>query len=196
MRLCNVILFGALFFSQVACGYPRTSQNTSKTSPPLASTTAAPRTDYPNLKIQAEELAKAFDRRDYERVASLTHPKLVGLMGGPKGMAAILARSMKRAEETENVKFLSTTVGEPGEVIRVERQLFAIVPTTLRMRVSEGVLVGEAFMIGVSEDDGENWTFVDGSGGRNEEKIKTLFPAAAGKLKLPELKPPALEREP
>jgi hypothetical protein len=196
VKLCNVILFGSLFFSQIACGYPQPNQIISITSTQSASPTSPPHKDYPNLKIQAEELAKAFDRQDYESVASLTYPKLVELMGGREGMAAILRRSMKQAEETENVKLISTMVGEPGGIIRVERQLFAIVPTTLRMKVPEGVLVGKAFMIGVSEDNGENWTFVDGSGGRNEEKMKTLLPAAVGKLKLPELKPPVLEREP
>jgi hypothetical protein len=194
MKLCNLILFGALFFPQIACGHPQTPQSAS--THPAASPVLPPYKSYPNLKIQAEELAKAFDRQDYDKVASLTYPKLVELMGGREGMAAIMSRSMKRSEETDNAKLLSTTVGEPDSVTRIGQQLYAIVPTTLRIKVPEGVLVGKSFLIGISKDNGENWTFIDGSGGRNQEKLKVLLPEAADKLKLPESNPPVLEREP
>ena len=106
-----------------------------------------------------------------------------------------MRRSMKQAE-AENVKYLSTTLGAPEEAFKVERQLFAIVPTTVKMKTPEGVLVGKAFLLGISDDDGETWTFVDGSGGRNQEKMKKLFPGASDKIRLPDLKPPVLESEP
>ena len=190
-KFCNLIFLVLAFTSQIACGQPPANQNKSK---PQA-TSVSQQKDYPNLKVQATELAEAFSRKDFDKVASLTYPKLVELMGGRDRMVAFLNQGMKQAE-AENVKFLSNTIGEPGEVISVEQQLFAIIPTTLKMKVPEGILAGQSFLIGVSNDKGENWTFVDGSGGMNREKLKVLFPAAADKLKLPEIKPPVLEREP
>ena len=147
---------------------------------------------YPSLKARAEQWAEAYVREDYEKVASLTYPKQVELMGGPEGMAGIMTRSLKGG----GVKMLSIRVGEPEDVTSIGRQLFAIVPTVLKMKEPRGVLVGDGFLIGVSDDGGKTWAFVDGSGGRNEEKVKTLLPAAAGKLKLPELKPLRPEAEP
>lgn len=64
------------------------------------------------------------------------------------------------------------------------------------MREPRGVVAGNGFLIGVSGDGGETWSFVDGSGGRAEVKVKSLLPAAAGRLKLPELKPPVPATEP
>jgi hypothetical protein len=90
----------------------------------------------------------------------------------------------------------TTAVGGPQKAVRVKRQLFAVVPTTLRIKVPEGVLVGDAFMLAISEDGGENWTFLDGSVTTRPEQMKVLLPQLAGKLKLPESRPPVLERAP
>lgn len=191
-KLHNIILIVPLIFSQIACGQTQANQNSSKPSTPPASPNLSQTNSYPNLKTQARQWAEAFDREDYDKVASLTYPKQVVLMGGREEMARILSRSMKR----DGWKMLSTRVEEPKEIIRIEQQLFAVVPTRLKMKAPQGVLVGNGFLIGVSNDNGETWTFVDGSGGRKQEKVETLLPAAAGRLKLPELNPLMLESEP
>lgn len=194
-KFCNLAFFVLSFTSQLVCGQTQADQNRSKPTEASASAPTAQQKDFPRLKIQAGELAEAFSRQDFDKVASLTYPKLVELMGGRERMVAFLNQGVKQAE-AENVTFLSNTVGQPEEIISVERQLFAVIPTTLKMRVPEGILTGQSFLIGVSKDQGENWTFVGGSGGVNREKLKVLFPAAADKLKLPELKPPVLQKEP
>jgi hypothetical protein len=168
----RLILCAALLAAQLACGPARAKS-------------------YPNLKAQAERWAEAYVAEDYVRVASMTYPKQVELMGGPEGMAGILARSL----EDGGVKILSLRVGEPEEAVTAGQRLFAVVPT-LKMREPRGVVEGNSFLIGVSGDGGENWTFVDGAGGRTDVVLKSLLPEAAGKLKLPELKPLVLATEP
>ncbi len=69
-------------------------------------------------------------------------------------------------------------------------------PTTMKIQVPEGVLVGEGYLLGTSTDGGENWTFVDVGKGFTSEQLKTLFPSVAEKLKIPELKRPVLQRAP
>lgn len=186
-----IILILALT-SQIACGQSQTSGRASNLPPSPSPSQAAQQ--YPNLKRQATELTEAFNRRDFDKVVALTYPKLVDVMGGHDKMAASFSQSMKEAE-AHDVKYLSNSVGEPQEVINIDGDLYAIVPTTMKLRVPEGVLVGQAFLLGVSKDGGQSWTFVDGTGGKSQEQMKFLFPAAADKLKLPELKPPVLQKE-
>jgi hypothetical protein len=67
----------------------------------------------------------------------------------------------------------------------------------MSMKVPDGILVGEAFMIAYSKDKGEHWTFVNAnSGAAYDEQLKTLFPNAADKLRIPELKRPVLQKSP
>ena len=152
-------------------------------------------TKFKNLKVQAGQLTDAVLRADYERAADLTFPKLIELMGGRQRFISVMETGMKEVQ-SEQFRITSITVGEPRGVVEAESQIYAIVPTTMRIKVREGILVGEAFMIGVSKDGGKNWTFVD-SGGRSmdKSKLKILFPAAADKLRIPEIKRPVLYRE-
>ena len=144
------------------------------------------------LKSQAQELSDVTLKGDYARAADLTYPKLVEFLGGRTQYMAKLERLMK---ETSFAEFQISVgpIGEPRDVVEVNSQYYAIVPTTTKIKVREGTLVGEAFMIGVSTDGGQNWTFVD-SGGRSmpKEMLRALFGPAADQLRIPEIKPPVL----
>jgi hypothetical protein len=50
-------------------------------------------------------------------------------------------------------------------------------------------------MVGYSKDKGEHWTFVDATG-KSSASLKSLFPNAGDKLRIPEAKPPVLQKSP
>ena len=62
--------------------------------------------------------------------------------------------------------------------------VYAILPTTMKIKVAEGILVGQSSLIGDSNDRGEYWTSVDAGRGFSQEQLKTLFPAVADRLKI------------
>ena len=148
------------------------------------------------IKQQAQELSEAILSANFDKAAELTYPKLIDLMGGRTKFISALREAMGQIQ-SDQFRLESVTVGEPRDLIQVKGQQYVIVPTTMKMKVPEGLLVGDAFMIGVSSDGGHNWTFVD-SGGRSMDKtkLKILFPLAAEKLRLPEVKRPTLYRSP
>ncbi|HEX8115900.1 MAG TPA: hypothetical protein VF521_01385, partial [Pyrinomonadaceae bacterium] len=147
---------------------------------------------YPSLKAQAEALGQAFIAGDYKKVAERTYPRLVEMAGGAKALADFLTREMQKAE-ADGFKVLSYEVGDPEPAARLGDALYAVVPTTMRAQTPIGVATQPSFMIGVSRDGGENWTFVGGTGSTSAEQLRVLLPEAWGKLKLPEVKPPTLE---
>ena len=148
------------------------------------------------VKAQAQELADSMLRDDFEKVIDFTYPKLVSLLGGRE--AAIAAMKQESSEMlSDNMQLVSNTVGEPRDFVQVEGERYAIVPNTMQIRIPEGMLVGEAFMIAVSTDGGRNWTFVDSGGGNaNPKLLRDLFPTAADRLRIPETKPPVLHPMP
>lgn len=144
------------------------------------------------IKQQAQELCDAMLTANFDKAADLTYPKLIELMGGRTKFISTVRDAMGQVQ-TEQFRVEAVTVGEPHDLIHVKAHKYVIVPTTMKMKVPEGLLIGEAFMIGISSDAGRNWTFVD-SGGRSMDKtkLKILFPLAAEKLRLPDIKPPTL----
>lgn len=167
-------------------------------TPPAAKPTPAQEAavsskSYPNAKTQANQLVEAIRLGEYEKAADLTYPKLIELIGERAKYLAALERGMKEIQ-SDSFRAISTVAGDAVDVIEVGSDVYAIVPTTMKFKVAEGVLVGQAAMIGVSNDRGEHWTFVDSGKASNQEALKLLFPAVADRLKVPELKPPVLER--
>lgn len=187
----------ALLLAPIAQGQARKGRQPARSSQKRETTVAAaassalslPPEKSQRLRAQAEEVGQAFERKDFNRMAELTYPKLVEILGGRARMVAFLERGVRELE-AEGSAILSTTIGEPLEVISVGKEFYAIVPTVIKIRVKGGVGVGQSYMIGVSADGGENWTFVSAAGDLDKEKLKVLFPAAIDKLHLPERKLP------
>jgi len=183
-KICQIAFF-ALLVLQFGCG----RQNTS----PTASSASPSDTRYPKLKVQADQLNQASLTGDDDRVVDLTYPKLIELMGGRDEFLAN-ADAIRSEMEAQQLRVLSATAEDSKDIIEVNNQIYAIVPVSMRMKSPEGVLVGRSFMIGVSEDRGENWKFVSaGSGQLEPEQLKLIFPAAADKLRIPEDEEPVLE---
>ena len=147
------------------------------------------------IKQQAQELCDAMLKGDFDKAAELTHPKLIELMGGRTRYISKAREAMSQTQ-SEQFRIESVTVLDPRDLIEVKTEKYVIVPTTMKIKVPEGLLVGEGFLIGLSLDGGNNWTFVD-SGGISMDKnlLKTVFPLAADKLKVPEAKRPTLYRQ-
>lgn len=186
MKLINAS-FVTLLVLQIVCG--NTAPSGRNVSLYQSASTAAKL--YPNAKAQANQLNDAVISGDYEKAADLTLPKLLQLIGGQAKFVAAMKAGMA---ETQSDKFrtISSVADEPIDVIEVGSDVYAILPTTMKFKVPEGVLVGQSYMVGVSNDRAERWTFVDAPNGFNPQDLKTLFPAVADRLKVPETKRPVL----
>jgi hypothetical protein len=143
---------------------------------------------YPTLVAQAQEVNDALQRRDYARMVDLTYAKVTEAAGGRDKMIAALAKGMKEME-AEGVSVLSSTAEAPTQIVHVSEWIYAVVPTTLKVKAKEGIFQTESSMIGISADKGANWTFID-AGGKDHTQLKSLLPAPAEALKLPAEKEP------
>ena len=167
---------------------PRQARATIYAMPP-----AVQPADYPSLKTQAQAAVEAFLAGDYKKFTAFVYPKVVEMSGGPEVMIEMINRGM-RETEAKGFKMISYAPGEPAPAVRIGQGLYAIVPTKMRMQTPHGVFASESFMIGISGDNGENWTFVGGSGATDEAQLRLVLPEVVGKLKIPEKKQPTRER--
>jgi hypothetical protein len=157
-------------------------------SPTLRQSPTATVENYPALVAQAQEVNDAFRRRDFARMVDLTYPKVVAAAGGRDKMIAALAKGLKEME-AEGVVVLSSTAAAPKQIVHVSGWIYAVVPTTLKVKAQDGIFQTESSMIGLSSDNGDNWTFID-AGGKDHTQLKSVLPAPADKLELPADKEP------
>jgi hypothetical protein len=150
--------------------------------------------DLKEVKALAEESGRAFLAGDFAKLADLTYPKVVQMMGGKANMVSFLEAGQKQMQ-SEGFEIVSYTVGEPEKVVRAGTKLLVVVPTVLKAKVREGVLTQPSYLLGVSDARRKKWTFIDGSS-LDASKLRTVLPEAAGRVALPKKQEPTLERTP
>src|ERR1044072_389272 len=183
MKLGRCLICVALLTVTIACSQTR-APKTSAVATPAPSTTPE---NYPALAAQAKEISDALLRKDFDRLMDLTFPKVLEVGGGREKMMAQARNEMKETE-AQGVTVLSSTVSEPTQIIHDAGSIYAVVVNTLKLKARDGVFQTESTLIGVSSDNGANWTFVDASGSDTGE-LKKILPAVANQLKLPPDKP-------
>jgi hypothetical protein len=160
----------------------------SPAGPAASASQATTSENYPALVAQAQEVNDAFRRRDFARMVDMTYPKVVEAAGGRDKMISALAKGLKEME-TEGVSVLASTAAAPTQIVHVSGWIYAVVPTSLKVKAKDGVFQTESSMIGLSSDNGANWTFID-AGGKDHTQLMTMLPAKVDKLNLP------LEKDP
>ena len=143
------------------------------------------------IKAKAEETTNAFINGDYQKFLDLTYPKLVELMGGRAKMISSVEQQMKEMK-AQGVEFTSASFGVPKEIVPAGSQLFAIVPYTLKLKTSGGVLTQQSYLLAISDKDNIKWTFIDVTN-LDESKLKMVVPGAIGKITFPKKQPPVIE---
>jgi hypothetical protein len=144
-----------------------------------------------DIKSAAEASANAFVHKDFATVADYTYDPLVQQMGGKAVTISTVEGQLKDLEK-KGMTIVSITVADPEPVNNIDNLQFSIVPTTVKMRYKDATVVSESFMIGVSDDGGQHWRFVDGAIAQDQELMKDLFGDAADKLRLPRIKEPVI----
>jgi hypothetical protein len=187
MRLVLSILSCLLLLApMLACNRTQPNQTSVTTSQPA--TTATTNENYPNLMTQAKEMNDAFARRDYERFADLTYPKVVEMAGGRDQMLKGIPQQLKEME-AEGVVILSSTSGSPTQFVHDSGSIYAVLPATLKAKAKDGVFESEGSLVGISSDGGTNWTFIDASG-KDHRELKTILGNVVDRLNLPPDKRP------
>jgi hypothetical protein len=134
------------------------------------------------IRQQATELAEALPRGQYVRVPLYTHPKIVGLMGGADKMVARMKEQTTTMKQ-QGIQFVSASIGQPGPVVTVGKELQCVVPQTVVLQMPRQRVAQRSSLIAFSEDGGKRWVFIDTQPGM--EKVRMVLPTISSKLSIP-----------
>jgi hypothetical protein len=133
--------------------------------------------NYPKLEAQAKEFGNSFIQKDFKRLAELTYPKYIEIVGGTQNLIGVATRTARQFEDN-GVELLSWEPTEVTQLFEESGSLYAVVPMTMRTKARNVVAEDYDCLIGVSIDNGVHWTFVSSTCVR----LKDAFPRVADKL--------------
>jgi hypothetical protein len=77
--------------------------------------------------------------------------------------------------------FLEATIGSPEKPKHVGAWLTSLVPEHIVIRAPGGKLLQDSTLLGISEDNGKSWVFVD-IGVVSKEQFEQIFPELVGQV--------------
>lgn len=180
-------IFCVLVFAQSAVAQPQSSR-TGALAPAAAKRHAGKQSGYPRLKTQAEETAQASLNGDFEKLVDYTYPAVIEMGGGKDKTVAFLKNEFQQLK-SEGFEIVSVVIGDASRIEKLENQLFALIPMKITLKVPQGKAASESTLVGISNDNGENWKFISGV---SQDKFKKIFPKAAQIIQIPEEKMPVV----
>ena len=141
-----------------------------------------------NIKDQAELTAKALMHDDYETLLKFTYPKVMEMVGGPERMISLI-RNGKVEMKKRGIGFESVTIGEPSKVVIGGKEMLCLIPQTIFMKAPDGKIRKDSYLLGVSQDNGNHWFFID-TVNLTMENVRLVVPDYNSDLKIPAKKQP------
>lgn len=181
-----------LFAIQTACGQSQsTSTNSvSKNSKIEQSSQVNSDKRIENLKNQAGEFLQASFGGDLEKLSKFIYfPKDIAANDKPERIKNFKeTNANKLIQEANELKAqgfeFEPIIEEPQEIVKAKNQLFSLVPISTITRNKGNRCDGKDFLLGISQDNGENWAFFKGNDGF-QKQFELLFSEATKKIKLP-----------
>jgi hypothetical protein len=138
------------------------------------------------VKRLSAQMMKATLDGNYALIIDLTYPKIVAEMGGRANALLAAEAAMQQVKEAKLV-IKDLKVGEPGPFHRQGGNTFIVVPTSMVMVAPDRTLRISSYLLGISADGGQAWTFIDGAGLRDPDLRKRILPEMPASLTLPEM---------
>jgi hypothetical protein len=143
------------------------------------------------VKTDVEAINDALLHGDFDKVADLTHPKVLEMMGG-RDKAIDVMRAGMRKMTAEGFAFLAAKVDEPSDPVAGGVDLYVVVPYLMSMKVPGGTMHKRTFVIGQSTDGGKTWRYVNGD--LDVAVVRRVLPDLPDGLKLPAKQEPVVDK--
>ncbi|WP_183558081.1 hypothetical protein [Mucilaginibacter sp. SP1R1] len=135
------------------------------------------------VRNQANVLAQAMIKGDYETVINNTYPKAVQMGGGTEKMLKLIYLGIGQLKSA-GISFEAISIGEPGKFYNAGDEIHCLVPENITLKTPKGRILSHSNLLAISNDGGKNWTFLD-LNNSNTIRIKQLLPNFNPELKIP-----------
>ena len=134
-----------------------------------------------NAARLCNELNNSIFSGDFDHAVDLTYPKVVSAIGGRAQYIELLK---KLGEGQPGFKLRKVECQKPIQHSIVNGFTFALLPTTSFATVKGGTYKFPSSYLGISDDQGAKWTFLNLTPGIKAEQLTPLFPKGIGEITL------------
>lgn len=127
-----------------------------------------------NLNGQLNEMKTSFLNEAYLGVVKYTFPKVVEMMGGEEEMLKTTQTTMN-SMKAQGYVIEDISFSNPSDIVSQNGFAQCTLNQVLLMKTPEGNIQSTTTLLAVSNDNGENWKFLDASG-IPKDLVVEIFP--------------------
>lgn len=127
-----------------------------------------------NLNNQLQLLRKYFLEKNYDQFANLVYPSIYKMAGGKAKMIQLTKNSITKMEN-DGFHFIDLKFKNPSSFVKKGKETQFTINQEITMKTPKGNILADYTLIGISNDNGQNWKFIDTSGKSKETMLK-YFP--------------------
>lgn len=143
---------------------------------------------YKNLKEQAAIMGAAFTAGDYASFARFTYPKILTALGGQAKLAEILKKN-ETDMKSQGMTISKISFDEPTTIIKTKTELQSTIAQHTEIKYRGGRAVSTSTLIGISTNNGADWTFIDSSN-KDLPTLRKIVPTLSPQITIPPVQPP------
>lgn len=147
--------------------------------------TANAQIDTLSLKNLTQEFVDAFVGKDFEKLANMTHPNMIKMSGSLDFVSADYEADYKVLENM-GFKFISGTVGSPGEIFQSGAEYLCFIPQLFTLELNGQKYLSEVPILATTMTKGKVWNFVT-LDRQDQSSISTFVPSYEERMGWPEL---------
>lgn len=133
--------------------------------------------------LDANKATNAQQQLDVDAYMNMMHPNVIEMGGGKELMKDIVGSQIQTYSQMgvtiERVEF-----EDPSDVVKAGEELHCTLSGTLKLKLGEDSFDNPINLLAASQDEGENWKFIDLSF-YNENSLKLYLPDFNNALKIP-----------
>ena len=141
---------------------------------------------------QGNMMAKLLLAKDFKAFAKYTYQPVIEISGGEDKMVALIQQSMDQLQN-QGYTFTNFTIEKPLHMIHFNNTLQCTITEIIEMKVPNGKITSKASLVGISGDNGQNWTFID-THGSDLPSLQKQVPGLSDSLQIPEKQQPVFEK--
>ena len=127
-----------------------------------------------NLNSQLQTMRKYFLEKKYKEFLNFTPPKVAEMAGGKEKLVQATEAAMRQIEKG-GFSFLDVKFTNPSKFIKKGTETQFTITQEILMNTPKGKILGGTTLVGISNDNGKNWKFIDAAG-KSKELMKRYFP--------------------
>ena len=139
----------------------------------ITSTFSFAQTESENLNVQIKEMKGYLLDGDYENYANYMYPKVLEIMGGKKNMVVVTENGINNMK-AGGLSILNLRYKNSSKFFKKENELQCSLTQVTVMQTPNGKMEKENAFIAISNDNGENWTFINTDNKDKETVLETF----------------------